>query len=377
MATEATTSAENPTTLVLWDFDWSLINQNSDFWPVAQLFGDVYATELSPKWRDMKAEMGMSHCLFQDEVTFKELFTTYGKTREEYQDVLKGIPVFDENLMIIKSLFNYAKRSKTDSAEDFAEMDVSAVEVPAAVAAKSEESKGDDDGDFLRPSVLSKLTSSGAVPPVMQLIVSAANTILCDNILRAKGIAHVFSPYDERVFTNAAHWEEVTDDVADLKLNVTDDKSSIELIDDIIAALDKSEKRWRLRVRSFNAHRDQEIACPICRDVDICKGGILLKDVDPSISSMSLKNLLAAKILESDAREYDRVVYVGDGANDFCPATRLTEFDFLFARKGKALSRLLEDEEMRSRVKATVMLWEDGKGLLHNFKTVFPFVTFA
>ena len=36
------------------------------------------------------------------------------------------------------------------------------------------------------------------------------------------------------------------------------------------------------------------------------------------------------------------VVYCGDGANDFCPALRLTEADAVLARKGFALDRLIQ-----------------------------------
>lgn len=61
--------------------------------------------------------------------------------------------------------------------------------------------------------------------------------------------------------------------------------------------------------------------CPLC-PANLCKG----EEV--------------AAILK--AREYRRVVFCGDGANDICPALSLTAADAVLARRGHALAAYLE-----------------------------------
>ena len=44
-------------------------------------------------------------------------------------------------------------------------------------------------------------------------------------------------------------------------------------------------------------------------------------------------------------RPYKRIIYLGDGANDLCPALRLQPQDMVMARKGYDLDRLIQERK--------------------------------
>lgn len=54
-----------------------------------------------------------------------------------------------------------------------------------------------------------------------------------------------------------------------------------------------------------------------------------------------------------------RTVFVGDGSNDLCACLALARDDVALVRDGFTLSRLLEKEENRSRIQASVRIWKD------------------
>ncbi|NXF26765.1 PHOP1 phosphatase, partial [Rhodinocichla rosea] len=80
-------------------------------------------------------------------------------------------------------------------------------------------------------------------------------------------------------------------------------------------------------------------------------------------------NMCKAKILgeylAERAREdveFQRVLYVGDGANDFCPAGTLTAADVAFPRKGYPMHRLIQEsqEKQPGAFQAAVVPWESA-----------------
>lgn len=58
-----------------------------------------------------------------------------------------------------------------------------------------------------------------------------------------------------------------------------------------------------------------------------------------------------------------RVLYVGDGGNDLCPAQSLGPEDVVFVRAGYALEKLLQDPEVQATVTARVHVWSDAAEL--------------
>lgn len=56
---------------------------------------------------------------------------------------------------------------------------------------------------------------------------------------------------------------------------------------------------------------------------------------------------------------YDRIVYVGDGGNDFCPVLRLRESDLAFVRKFRGLqSRIAKEGGVKAGIKYWNGAWE-------------------
>lgn len=85
----------------------------------------------------------------------------------------------------------------------------------------------------------------------------------------------------------------------------------------------------------------------------------------------STKNLCKGHILESFIADrktsgvnFTRIVYVGDGKNDLCPALRLREQDFIFPRIGYRLQKELQDLQSDKDccpLKAKVLPWNDAR----------------
>ena len=116
------------------------------------------------------------------------------------------------------------------------------------------------------------------------VVISDSNSIFIQSVLAHHGLLGAV----KSVHTNPAHWDE----------------------------------SGRLRIRRCMSH-----CCVICEKTpNMCKGTILYQ-------------LLAEKGL------YSRVVYVGDGFNDFCPALKLTHADHVVARKGYSLAHRLGKEK--------------------------------
>lgn len=90
---------------------------------------------------------------------------------------------------------------------------------------------------------------------------------------------------------------------------------------------------------------------------------------DQEWCKLSTRNLCKGHILETyinerqaEGEEFEAVVYIGDGQNDFCPALKLNENDFLFPRSGFNLERLINNPPSDllyegKRVKGKVHSW--------------------
>ncbi|EIE82899.1 hypothetical protein G6F46_000709 [Rhizopus delemar] len=99
------------------------------------------------------------------------------------------------------------------------------------------------------------------------------------------------------------------------------------------------DEKGRLRVQRYILASDPQHNCTNPCSVNICKGkelDMLLKKYGP----------------------LEKVAYIGDGKNDFCPATRLRYTDMLFMRQEKGLERFFNDEpEEKKRIKSSFVYW--------------------
>ncbi|XP_077644552.1 phosphoethanolamine/phosphocholine phosphatase [Lonchura striata] len=101
------------------------------------------------------------------------------------------------------------------------------------------------------------------------------------------------------------------------------------------------DRRGVLVLGPYHSH-----TCPRCPP-NMCKGKIL-------------GEYLAERA--RDDAEFRSVLYVGDGANDFCPAGALRAADVAFPRKGFPMHRLIQEsrEKQPGAFRAAVVPWESA-----------------
>ncbi|KAF9995716.1 hypothetical protein BGZ80_007443, partial [Entomortierella chlamydospora] len=115
--------------------------------------------------------------------------------------------------------------------------------------------------------------------------------------------------------------------------------------------------------------------CPtrLC-SLNICKG----QEVDKL-----LENLVRRDSLQTgdaiEARTTTKMIYVGDGQNDYCPALRMqSSQDIFFVRRGRSLEKYLtkegQDSAVRGAIKARTVFWERAGDILKELQAVPDFV---
>lgn len=57
---------------------------------------------------------------------------------------------------------------------------------------------------------------------------------------------------------------------------------------------------------------------------------------------------------------FDKICYVGDGGNDFCPLLRMRKGDIAFVRQGFELDERVKNEGEKCGAKIDVKLWEQA-----------------
>nr|GEY13999.1 inorganic pyrophosphatase 2-like [Tanacetum cinerariifolium] len=99
----------------------------------------------------------------------------------------------------------------------------------------------------------------------------------------------------------------------------------------------------KLRILPYHDFRNLPHGCTLCPS-NMCKGKIIER----------IQSTFTAK-------EKRRVIYVGDGAGDFCPSLKLVEGDYMMPKKDFPVWDLICKN--RQLVKADVHEWSDGEGL--------------
>ncbi|XP_045782155.1 pyridoxal phosphate phosphatase PHOSPHO2-like [Maniola jurtina] len=89
----------------------------------------------------------------------------------------------------------------------------------------------------------------------------------------------------------------------------------------------------------------------------------------PRCPSNLCKSLALAHWTQS--RQYERIVYTGDGRNDYCPATSLPPNSIVFPRKGFPMDDLIQKTlaSPSPQVKCAVVPWSHASTIL---QTLFP-----
>ncbi|XP_030649303.1 putative phosphatase phospho1 [Chanos chanos] len=145
--------------------------------------------------------------------------------------------------------------------------------------------------------------------------VSDANTVFIEAWLQKAG----FRPLFQRVISNPAHFDE----------------------------------DGRLHMRPFHAHDCQR--CP----VNMCKAEIV-------------RRYTAQRVQERGGQPFQRVFYVGDGANDFCPSLTLSPRDTAFPRRDFPMHRLIREmeEAKPGELRANVVPWSSGEDVVHTLQKI-------
>ncbi|KAF9347225.1 hypothetical protein BGX34_003305 [Mortierella sp. NVP85] len=144
-------------------------------------------------------------------------------------------------------------------------------------------------------------------------VVSDANSVYIEGILEHYGIRHLFSA----IITNPAHWDD----------------------------------QGRLHIQRLTP-ADTPHGCPtgVC-SLNICKG----QEVDKLLSQ--LKGGVGT-----------RMIYVGDGRNDYCPALRMeSNNDTFFVRRGRSLEAYLTKGE--AAIRGKVVYWEQAGDILKELQS--------
>lgn len=147
------------------------------------------------------------------------------------------------------------------------------------------------------------------------VVVSDANMYFIEKWLERAGVRHLF----RKIFTNPASFDET----------------------------------GRLALLPFHAH-----SCSRCPD-NMCKQAIL-------------REYLMSRQKERGGVAFQRVFYVGDGANDICPSLALGPRDSAFPRRDFPMHRLLlgMQQSQAVTVKANIVPWTSGEDIMDCLKNI-------
>ncbi|KAM9784053.1 probable phosphatase phospho1 isoform X1 [Syngnathus typhle] len=144
------------------------------------------------------------------------------------------------------------------------------------------------------------------------VLVSDSNTFFIESWLRRSGARSVF----HRIFSNPANFN----------------------------------RDGRLVLRPFHSHE-----CPRCPE-NMCKQKVVREYV--------------VRRTQERGRPYQRVFYVGDGANDFCPALAMGPRDVAFPRRDFPMHRLITEihEAMPGEFKAVTVPWTSAEEVIQRLR---------
>ncbi|KIM69041.1 hypothetical protein SCLCIDRAFT_103543 [Scleroderma citrinum Foug A] len=225
-----------PRQLVVFDFDWSMADQDTDRW----IF-EVHAPDIRRKIKNLEDEVQWTDLVAQ---SLEELHGR-GKTRDDIENALRIMP--------------------------------------------------------FHPAMVRAVTNLKASTNTTLLCLSNANSAFISTILHAKGLENLF----EEIITNPASFEP------------------------------SGLLKLRRRVDPTGPQHQCKVGC----SPNLCKGE-------------ELEAFLARHL-----PEYDRVIYVGDGENDFCPILRMRSQDMVLCRRLRGLEHRIAQEGEKEGLKCQVKYW--------------------
>ncbi|PWN28176.1 hypothetical protein BDZ90DRAFT_231934 [Jaminaea rosea] len=227
--------------LIVFDFDWSLADQDSDRW-----VHEALCPRLRRKMKSLKSSVQFTDLCAQ---LLVELHEVEGKSREEIEEAMRAMPFHPAMKRGVKNLKQHSS------------------------------------------------------PATTLFLLSNSNTIYIDTILRHQGLAP--GVFDE-VVTNPASWS--TEGCLQLSRRVPADAA-------------------------------KQHGCTVGCSPNMCKG----------------EELEAFLARHGGFEAFDRIMYVGDGGNDYCPLLRMREGkDVAFVRRFRGLEKRIKEE---GGVKCGIRWW--------------------
>lgn len=141
---------------------------------------------------------------------------------------------------------------------------------------------------------------------------SNANSIFISTILEDKELSHLFT----EIVTNPAEWDE------------------------------SGLLKLRRRVDPAGVQHGCKVGC----SANMCKGEEL------------------EAFLARHKPDFDQIVYVGDGKNDYCPVLRLRGEDTVLCRRGAGLEKKIEKDGPKDELKCQVYKWTQAWEVEEYFK---------
>lgn len=257
--------------LIVFDFDWSLLDENSDAWVVKQLAPEIYG-----QWRTLYQRDTETWAEFMDKMM--GMLHERNVTKEHIEESFRTVPMREAMVEAVR----YCKENNSDL-----------------------------------------------------IIISGANEFFIEVILGHFGMREIFSA----VHTHRSRWHQGRLRVRPYHapMTITRDAAG-RIVREKLDEEDCEEEAWK------------EHSCTVCTP-DLCKGEIL------------------AEYIQSG--QYDRVFYIGDSDNDFCPSALLSKDDHVLLRKDFSLHKRLQagQKEGDPTISAHLHLWERAEDVYSIFKT--------
>ncbi|WVQ84656.1 hypothetical protein IAT38_006811 [Cryptococcus sp. DSM 104549] len=236
--------------LIVFDFDWSFVDQDTDRWVF-----EVLSTELRRLLQTRKAQGMGTGMQSMPEVVNDTMKDVYEKGFKK-EDILEALRVLPLHPAMKRAVTTLQKRSAETTF----------------------------------------------------ICLSNSNEVYINTILEKHGLTDLFS----EIITNPAHWSEDAPD----RLNIA------------------------RRLPASEPPHGCQIGCL----ANMCKGN----ELDAYLAAHGGKD------------SYKKIVYVGDGGNDFCPLLRMREGDWACVRKGFELDDRVKNEGPKLGLKVDVKLWEQA-----------------
>lgn len=74
--------------------------------------------------------------------------------------------------------------------------------------------------------------------------------------------------------------------------------------------------------------------------------------------------------MERGGTTFQRVFYIGDGANDVCPSLALGPQDIAFTRKNFPMHRLLVEMQKSAKFKSNIVPWVCGEDIVNSLEKI-------